>query len=75
MNVRASTVGSRSAGKGGKGHGRKPAYKPKIHMSLMTKIARETFNTGYSKFASQFKTSRRDNMTIYNKHWSRGMMC
>ena len=57
-NAKASVAVNHRTGR--KGQGRKPAYEPKIYISPITEIARATFNTGHSKFMSQFKTSRRD---------------
>ena len=47
-----------------KGGGRYPnknaSYTPKIYVSPVAGVENDTFNTGHSKFASQFKTSKRN---------------
>ena len=54
---------SAAGGGGGKAcryQGKKPTYVPKIYKSPVVGVEEETFSTGHSKFALQFKTSRRN---------------
>ena len=56
----------RGFGGGGRGRGRYQqkkssyTYTPKSFISQVVGIESDTFNTGHPKFASQFKTSRRN---------------
>ena len=62
MSEKDGTAGRR--GGGGRGRGRyqpnlSPYNKtPRAYISPVVRIENDTFNTGHSKFASQFKTSR-----------------
>ena len=56
----ATGSGGGGRGRGGRYPSKKVSYTPKTYVSPVAGVENDTFNTGHSKFASQFKTSKRN---------------